>query len=174
MIILPDGTPHVNPPLTPRQWADDHGEPLTLERDPEPEDLGEMDPLHIYTAIYQEVADLRREHADLFDELAQLERHLATAQSDLTNHARQYGEMGNDIISVTVAYPVSRTWDGVHLVRLMPGLRDIPGIITTRVEVNAKKLEGLVKLGIVDGDTIAPALREEPLTPRVTIKAVTR
>ena len=74
-------------------------------------------------------------------------------------------------VSVSVsAPPKRRAWDGDLAVKLDPRLWDIPGLVTVKTIVDAAKLEGLIKLQIVDESLVAPALTVTEGTPAVTIR----
>lgn len=131
------------------------------------------DPLQEYTQTWLNLQRFREANSLLIATLETLEGMLAEADATLRAHARQVGPMRDEITEVLVQYPTSRIYDGALLLKRAPWLETAGACKrVVMVDVDPKKVQALVKKGMLAEEALEGVISEKPLTPAVTIRPI--
>lgn len=131
------------------------------------------DPLQEYTRAYLNLQRFREANSLLCASLETLEGMVAEAEATLRADARELGPMRNEIIEVLVQYPTRRSYDGALLLKRAPWLETAGACKrVVMVDVDPKKVQALVKKGMLTEEALLGVITEKPLTPAVTIRPV--
>ncbi|MFA6046270.1 MAG: hypothetical protein WC718_14900 [Phycisphaerales bacterium] len=123
-----------------------------------------------YTEAAAALDAFRDVNREILLDLEILQHGVAVEEAKLKELAREQGPVANDAYTVNVSYPKRRWYDCDLILERTPYLKEIPGVIVTTTTVDRAKIESLVKGGFVPAAVAGEALREEPMTPAVTIK----
>ena len=132
-----------------------------------PEDVL-LDCLADYTRAVHEREAFEELHERLLAEYKGLQEVIADRDLKLKTLARSYGPCSNALFTVSVQQKARRWYDVDYILEHAPYVRQIPGVVVQTVD--RAKIEALAKVQAIDPDVCKAALREEQLTPAVTIK----
>ena len=127
-----------------------------------------LDALADYSQAAATLEMFRDRHAQVLVDLEMLEHALTVQEGKVKELARLHGPCANANHSVIVAYRKRRWYDTDYILEHAPWVRQIPGVVVQTVDRG--KIEALAKANAIDAGVCDQALREEPLTPAVTIK----
>lgn len=139
--------------------------------------MSKIKTLEKYTGALLTMAEYRKKHRKIFDELDSLNIAIQDAEQTLKNDVKENikTNIANNLIKVTYS-PAFKKWYDVDIVEGMttPGQRKAlkeAGAITQTLD--KKKFEGLVEKGVIPINVKQTAFKEKELSPRVSIKEVT-
>ena len=120
-------------------------------------------------AALKQLIGFRMEYGPLFERLAEYEQAVEAAKERLAAVMARENVKGaaSDAFRVTLVRQDRGTYD----VDALPAfVRDIPGVVVRTVD--RKKVEGLVKAGILSKDAAAKAWRGSPAKPFVRVQTI--
>ena len=132
-----------------------------------------LDALRDFTEAAAALEAFRDFNRQVLLDMEIMQHGVAIAEAKVKELARQYGPCANDQFAVNVSHPMRRWYDCELIVEMAPFLREIPGVVVTTTTIDRAKVEALVKGGMVPAAVVGQTLREEALTPAVTIKRKT-
>ena len=139
--------------------------------------MSKIKTLEQYTGALVAMAEYRKKHRKVFDELDSLKIRAQDAEEALKTDVKENHKtnIANDKIKVTYS-PAFKKWYDIDVVEGMttPKMRkemEAVGAITR--ELDKAKFEDLVEKGIIPVDVKQTAFKEKELSPRVSIKEVT-
>lgn len=138
--------------------------------------MSKVKSLEQYTAAMLAVAEYRKKHRKIFDELDSLTIAVQDAEEKLKADVKENikANVANDQIKVTYS-PAYKKWYDVDVVMGMttPKMRkalEEAGAVKT--ELDKVKFEDLVEKGVIPVEVKQTAFKEKELAPRVSIKEV--
>ncbi len=125
--------------------------------------------LRAYTEAIQNLQRWEAEHIQMIAHWTSLKLKANDAEGDLKSHCRENGPCKNECFTVTVTRKTRKWYDTDYILEHAPFVLTIPGVVVQTVDKT--KIEALAKAKAIDAGICAAALREEELTPAVSIKA---